>query len=379
MSRFYIGAMTGTSLDAIDLALCSFEYNNNHYSFELIHYLEIEFPNKLKTKILEMLNHKCHLSEISQLNFAVSKFYSNSIIEFIKQFNISHKDIIAIGMHGQTIWHEPIASVFAGYNISSTFQVGNISAVSQLTGIRTVGDFRSADIALGGNGAPLVPIFDYYMMKGENSRIMLNIGGISNVTILPLNCTLDDVIAFDTGPGNVWIDMTMNELFGENYDRNGETAERGLINQVMLNFLLNRFDFIEKAPPKSTGRELFSKEVFLNILKHFSNIDKFDFLATITEFTAKSISMNIKLYSNKSPEVIVSGGGAKNKYLLKRLSANLEICKVITSNEIGIISDAKEAICFAFLAYLFDNNISGNIPSVTGASKSTVLGLSSKL
>lgn len=378
MSKYYIGAMTGTSLDAIDLALCKFLSYSDGYTFELIHYKEIEFPPKLKENILEIINLDINIKQISQLNFAISQFYAESINNFIQHFNISSKDIIAVGIHGQTVWHEPSPSYLGEFLVSSTLQLGNISAISQLIGIRTIGDFRSADIALGGMGAPLVPIFDFYMLKSNINKIAINIGGISNITYLPSNCKISDVIAFDTGPGNVWIDMSMKHFFNTSFDKNGQTAAKGKVNNSMLEYLMNNFDFIKNKPPKSTGRELFSQENFNQLLSIFSNIEKYNFVSTLTEFTAQSIALNINLYAKDATELIISGGGAKNSFLLERINLLLGNCKVITSNEVGINSDAKEAICFAFLAYLFDNNIEGNIPSVTGAARSAVLGISSK-
>ncbi len=378
MSKYYLGAMTGTSLDAIDLALCKFDSYSDGYTFELVQYLEIDFPPKLKVKILEIINSDINIKQVSQLNFAISHFYAESINSFIQHFNISNKDIIAVGIHGQTVWHEPSPSYYGEFLISSTMQLGNISAISQLIGIRTIGDFRSADIALGGMGAPLVPIFDFYMLKGNINKIALNIGGISNITYLPANCKISDVIAFDTGPGNVWIDMSMKHFFNANYDGNGQTAAKGKVDNSMLEYLMNNFYFIKNKPPKSTGRELFSQENFNLLLSRFYDIYKYNFVATLTEFTAQSIAFNINLYTKNAMELIISGGGAKNSFLLERISLLLGNCRVITSNEIGINSDAKEAVCFAFLAYLFDNNIDGNIPSVTGATRSTILGISSK-
>ena len=371
--------MTGTSLDAVDIAFCEFDFDSETQKFKhsLINYVEYEIPNLLKKEILYAINQDIKIKHISQLNYAISKLYAVSVNTFIAENNINKNCINAIGMHGQTVWHEPNAEFFAGMNISSTLQLGNISSVAIQTGIRTIGDFRSADIALGGNGAPLVPIFDKHFLKSEQNIIALNIGGIANLTFIPNDSNNQNIMAFDTGPGNVWIDALLQKFFNKKYDKNGEIAKSGNVIYNLLEELLNKFDYIFKAPPKSTGRELFSESNLNAILENHKEINNRDIVCSITEFTAKSIALNIEKYTNDVAEIVVSGGGANNDYLLERIKyhTKLPINKV---EKYGIDSSAKEAICFAFLAYLFDLGIDGNIPSVTGAKQSSVLGISSK-
>ncbi len=369
--RILCGLMTGTSLDGIDVAICCFSNAEGQHSFKLIAFNTYPFPNEIKTILKEIISKNRFIDDISFIHFALSKMYADAIIDLFEKSSVDLKDIDAIGMHGQTIWHEPNPKEIDGLKISSTFQLGSGACLAKLLDIPVVYDFRSADIALGGQGAPLVPIFDYNFLRSENENIVcLNIGGISNITYLPKSCKTSDVIAFDTGPGNVWIDLIANEFFNLNFDEDGKIARGGKINIPFLNKLKN-IDFINQKPPKSTGRELFNRETLFNLI----GIEKEnDILATITYFTAWSIAKNIKQFLKQVDIVILSGGGVNNLFLIELLKEELPKAILKTSDELGVNSEAKEAICFAYLAYRTLAGLPGNIRSVTGASKETILG-----
>jgi len=284
--------------------------------------------------------------------------------------------IDAVGIHGQTVWHEPGKESTGRI----TYQLGGVSALAQLLGTTVVGNFREADTALGGQGAPLVPIFDYEFMGTEEDNIIaVNIGGISNMTLLPRGCTKENVIAFDAGPGNVLIDYAMRVLYNRAYDEDGEVASTGTIIPKLLD-MLKENPFIYEEPPKSTGREMFGVDLIHKILDEFGqqHLAK-DIITTLSHFTAWCISHNIKLFGKIDSEIIFSGGGSHNKYVLSVIKEELADSTIRISDEIGIPADSKEAICFAYLAYRTLGGLPGNIPSVTGASREAVLGVTARV
>jgi anhydro-N-acetylmuramic acid kinase len=356
------GIMTGTSVDGIDIALVRFTESDNNHEFEMISFDCFELSPEAKESIEKAIRKDCSTSYISKLNFLLSKEYALAIEKLCKNSSFDQKNIDVIGVHGQTVWHEPES----GHSL----QLCNLSALAKATGCVVIGDFRSGDIALGGQGAPLVPIFDHAFLRNESEDVIaLNIGGIANITYLPSESK--DLQAFDTGPGNTWIDLAMREFFDKKYDENGETAKEGKIVDTLFENLKS-IEFIKRGPPKSTGRELFSKENFENIID--ISWKKIDIVRTLTEFTAFSIAENIKMIGAEQSKVYVSGGGVKNGFLMKRLSEYLLRSEIKSIAEIGIIPDAKEAICFAYLAFRTMKGLESNIPSISGAEKNTILG-----
>ncbi len=364
-----IGVMTGTSLDGIDIALAKFFLNKDKHEFEIIGYKTFNLPQAIREKILKIIEQNIRISEASQLNFSLAKLYKESIFKFLDslRLNINHVDAIAI--HGQTVWHEPW-----GDN-PSTLQLASGSALSAMTGKPVVYDFRSGDVALYGQGAPLVPIFDYHFLSDNNkNRIALNIGGIANITFLPSNLNKNEVFAFDTGPGNVWIDMAMQNYFDKKFDKNGITADKGkLIKSFYRDLIL--IPFISQKPPKSSGRELFTNEKLTSFIKSIkASYKNEDIIHTLSKFTAWSISENIRLHFPKTDEIVVSGGGGENSFIVRTLQSELGHINIIKSDEIGIPSDAKEALCFAYLGWRRLGGFSGNLINVTGATKELPLG-----
>ena len=364
--RFCLGVMTGTSLDSIDLSLNKITFSNTRTHIDSIYNAEYEFPLNYKEKILEIIDGKTSLKDISQMNFYFSRILAEAIIDFGKKNNIQQLDVV--GLHGQTVWHEPEPDIFLNKHVTSTLQLGNGSVLAKLTGLPVVNDFRSADVALGGQGAPLMPIFDInFLHEKDHNNISLNIGGISNITFIPKSGRPDDVIGFDTGPGNVLIDLICKKHFNKDYDENGELARSGRINDEFLDKLMS-IEFIQRDYPKSTGRELFNE----GIIDKIDKIDKIDLLATFTAFTAKSISENLKKL-DEFEKIIVSGGGAKNSYLIE-LIENYTGKKVINSKAIGIDPDFKEAMCFSYLAWRTLASFRGNLKNISGALKNVVTG-----
>ncbi len=365
-SRIICGIMSGTSLDGIDVALVRFEKKKN-FNFELINFETFNFSEEFISNLKSLITEKNYVSLISKLHFQISYEYLSAINALSKKTKISLKNIDLISIHGQTVWHDPIAK------IPNSLQIANPSVISNNLNIPVVFDFRSADIVVGGQGAPLVPIFDFHFLRHKNkNRIALNIGGISNITYLPKDST--KIIAFDTGPGNILIDYYTQKYFNQDFDKNGGLAKKGKTNKKLLEKLMS-LQFIKQSPPKSTGRELFNPKLINSLLlkSEFDNIKPLDLINTLTNYTVKSIAYNIESFTKNIDEIIVSGGGAKNKFMMQLLKENIKT-KIINSSEIGINPDAKESIAFAFLAYLNLAQIPGNIPSVTGARQKVILG-----
>lgn len=367
------GIMTGTSLDGIDIVISDFSGNvSSGFQKNLLAYRTYPFKNSTLKAIQKILNEDFYAFEISQLNFVLAKLFYKHLLELCDENSISISDLEAVGVHGQTIWHQPFAKRFAGEITGSSLQIFSGTAFNAISGIKTIYDFRSGDIALGGQGAPLVPIYDYYFLKRKDIDVTtLNIGGIANLTYLPKNCTKQKVVAFDSGPGNVLLDMAVNKYYGLRYDENGNIAESGEIISDLMHKLL-QIDYIYLRPPKSTGREMFNPILLDNILS--KDYKPQDVVSTFTEFTAFSITENIRRFTSCDSEIIVTGGGAKNKNLIRRIKDNLNNAKIKLGDDVGINEDSKEAECFAFLAYLNINRIPANLPAVTGASREIILG-----
>jgi anhydro-N-acetylmuramic acid kinase len=375
-----VGIMSGTSLDGVDVALVEIEGNSTFTKIDLVGFLEYPFPKGLKNMLLKnSVKESSNVEDLARLNFLIPNIYFDAIKALCQNINFPIEKIDLIGTHGQTVQHLPVKQNYFDYNIASTLQIGDPAVLAKLTGLITVGDFRTGDIALGGEGAPLIPYFDYILFHShQKNRALLNIGGISNFTILNKELGLKDVLAFDTGPGNMLIDMLTKKMFNKEFDKDGKYARAGKLNENLFNALVSSDSFIEKIPPKSTGREYYGESFLVEILETFNDIPSEDWLNTITKFTSYGIYRNYEKFvkvETKIDELIVSGGGAKNKFLYECLSKDFgESVEIKIIDDIGVSSDAKEAICFAVLA---NETISGNptnIPRTTGASRPTILG-----
>lgn len=374
-----IGLMSGTSVDSVDAALVQIFGSGTSTKVELLDFISFNFPKGMKEMILENAEtNGGNVTTICKLNFLIAQVYVKAVQKLLRKNNLEAKDIFCIGSHGQTVHHLPNEKKLFGLPASSTLQIGDPSVLAKLTGILTVGDFRVADIALGGQGAPLVPYFDYLIFRSKTkNRGLLNIGGIANISVIKRNSQPDDVIAFDTGPGNMMIDALMKIFFNKQFDNNGRCAAKGKVNIQLLAKLLESDKFINLSPPKSTGREYYGKLFLQKLLKEFSRLKHNDWIATISEYTALTIYFNYVFFilpKIKLDELLVSGGGAKNKFLLSTLQHYFGSVTVIPIEQQGFSSDAKEAICFAVLANETMNNFSSNLPQVTGAKRRAVLG-----
>jgi len=378
--KYVLGLMSGTSIDNVDVALVEIINNWIDTEINLLGFEEYSYPNGLKDFIIKNSDpRESSIEEISQLNFLLAKIYVDAINSLLNKLNYKLSEIDLIGSHGQTIYHIPKKQKLFGYDVSSTLQIGDPAVIAKLTGVITIGDFRVGDVALEGQGAPLVPYFDFIMFRSNKiNRALLNIGGISNITVMKKNCRVNDVLAFDTGPGNMLIDFLANHFFQKPFDANGEIAEGGNFNKELFNAIVLKDDFIEKSPPKSTGREYYGMNFLTDLLDEFNQLTGSDWLNTLTHFTAYSIFRNYQKFIEPNfniDELIISGGGAKNNFLYKCLSdyfgSKIDI-KII--DEMGVSAEAKEAVCFAMLANETIHGNLANIPLTTGASKATILG-----
>jgi len=377
--KYVVGLMSGTSLDGVDVALVEIKNNWIDTRINLIGFIEFSFPTGLKSIILRNSQKETsNVEDISQLNFLIPQIYFEAIESLCDQIDFDLDKIDLVGTHGQTIHHLPITREYFGHQVSSTLQIGDPSVLAKLTGKITVGDFRPSDVALGGQGAPLVPYFDFLLFhSNDKNRGLLNIGGISNITILNKEKGQNNVLAFDTGPGNMLIDILMMRFYDKEFDENGAIASSGKLNEDLLIALITKDSFIEAEPPKSTGREYYGMEFILPFFDEFKNISNEDWLHTVTKFTAYSVFRNYEKFirdETELDELFISGGGAKNKFLYESLAHYFENIEVKVIDEIGVSSDAKEAICFAVLANETISGNSSNIPRTTGASKPTILG-----
>ncbi len=378
-----VGLMSGTSADGIDAALVEIRGKGLNCKVSLIAFKKFPFPKDLRELI-----HKVSTPEygrvdlVCRLNFLLGGLFAKAAIEVVKKAGYKIRDIDLIGSHGQTIYHMPEG------NPPSTLQIGEPSVIAERTGVTTVADFRTMDMAAGGIGAPLTPFAHYILFKKMGRGIAVNnIGGISNVTFIPPDGDINNMIAFDTGPGNMLIDSVVHIITKGRlgYDKNGRMASKGMVSERFLNELM-RHPFIKKKPPKSTGREEFGYDKALKLYrlaKKYRLSDE-DIIATVTNFTAKTIVENYRkfiLNRDDISEIIICGGGARNPILADMIAKELvplkkviKPIKVLTSDKYGFPPEAIESIAFAILGYATYNGIPSNLPQVTGAKKRVILG-----
>lgn len=369
--------MSGTSADGIDVALAHITGKGFNLHIELLSHEHFSYPKAVRQAVLQAMNAvRASVPDLSRLNFLLGELYARAV----RQAQQSGKNKIElIGCHGQTIYHQGEAESYFGKKITCTWQTGEAAVIADRVGVPVVSDFRPADMAAGGKGAPLVPFLDYVLLRDRRAgRIAQNLGGIANLTAIPANAKPEDVIAFDTGPGNMVMDQLMQLLLHRSYDRNGDIARRGKVLQPVLKQAL-RNPFFRQKPPKTAGREEFGREYANRFLARCGKARKEDIIATATALTVASIAEALKKFvlgKNKYRDYIISGGGADNRTLIAMLTAevsNLGL-KLSRIDNFGIPSQAKEALAFAVLAYQTWHRQPSNVPSATGASRSAVLG-----
>ena len=399
------GVMSGTSADGIDVALVQIADSKPRgrvaraHTIKLLGHMQFPYPAKVRGSILGAMNaSSASVADLARLNFLLGELYADALLATQRRFRVT-ADLV--GCHGQTLYHQGEAQSFLGRKVATTWQTGEGAMIAARVGVPVVSDFRPADMAAGGKGAPLVPYLDYLWFRDARiGRIVQNIGGIANLTVIPAAARSEEVFAFDTGPGNMLIDAVTHELFGRAFDRGGKIAASGRVLEPVLARIMRRAFFLAK-PPKTAGREEFGREFVAEFLRSCRKARKQDVVATATALTARSIADAMKQFvaaripkvklptlSQKTRqgwgtqkravfhEVILSGGGARNATLVRMLAELLAPLGIVVrfSDEFGLPSEAKEAVAFAVLAYETWNRRPSNVPSATGAKRGAVLG-----
>lgn len=379
------GVMSGTSADGVDVALCRIGPGTDSPRVRLLGMKSFAYPKPVRAEVLALMAGEARsAAELGRLNWRLGGIYAECVAATAKELGVKPA---LVGCHGQTIHHEAAAGKFLGAGVRSTWQIGEAAAIAERMRCPVISDFRPADLAAGGQGAPLVPMLDWCLFRSEKvSRVLQNIGGIGNLTVIPAGAGVDEVAAFDTGPGNMVIDQTMQTLFGRLFDRDGAVARSGrVLTNVVAHFLRERY--FSALPPKSCGREEFGAaftERFIAACRKAGGTDE-DCVATATALTAESILDAYRRFvaprlgaaaPRSRVEFCIAGGGAKNRTLTGMLGAGLRAMsvKLRMSDEFGVPSQAKEAVAFALLAWLTWNGLPGNLPSATGANRPVVLG-----
>jgi len=398
------GVMSGTSADGINVALVqvgeardagsgsrerstlttgSRGRGRPRHTIKLLGHAEYSYPGKVRAAVLSAMNAtQASVADLARLNFLLGELYADAVLATERQLRVK-ADLV--GCHGQTLYHQGEAQAFLGRKVAATWQTGEAAVIAARAGVPVVSDFRPADMAAGGKGAPLVPYLDYLLFRDPKiGRIVQNIGGIANLTAIPAGADASRVFAFDTGPGNMVIDALTEALFGRAFDRGGKIAKSGEVLGSVLEAMLRR-NFFKAKPPKTAGREEFGRDFIGDFLRRCRDAHKEDVVATATALTARSIADAVRRFvmqksgssaKNSFREMILSGGGARNATLVGMLAESLAPLGVQLrfSDEFGLPSEAKEAVAFAVLAYETWHRRASNVPSATGARRAAVLG-----
>lgn len=387
------GIMSGTSADGIDVALVRITPTASSKPaaafpvprLRLLAHRAIPYSAAIRSQVLAAMNaQSTSVAELSRLHWRLGQLYAKAVLDTLQQHPCQ---LDFIGCHGQTIYHQATPRPYCGAPVACTWQLGEAAVIAAATSVPVVADFRPADLALGGQGAPLVPLLDWvYFRHATRHRVLQNLGGIGNLTVIPAGAAPEATFAFDTGPANMVIDALMTSCFGRSYDRNGATAARGrVLDSVLREFLA--LPYFSAPPPKSAGREEFGREFTARFFARSKKISRRpeDAVATATAFTAATLRIAWERFvqpalaasSASSPaDFIVAGGGAKNPVLMRAIASELAPWKVriATSDDFGLPAAAKEAVAFALLAYQSWHQQPGNLPTATGAARPAVLG-----
>jgi len=376
------GVMSGTSADGINVALVRVNASSpGRAGTPGLHFLahaEYPYPQAVRRSVLAAMNStKASVADLARLNFLLAELYADALLATQRRFRLKAE---LVGCHGQTLYHQGEPARFLGRRLAVTWQTGEGAVVAARVGVPVVSDFRPADMAAGGKGAPLVPFLDFLLYRDNRvSRIVQNIGGIANVTAIPAGASPNRVLAFDTGPGNMVIDAATQRFFGKPYDRDGRIAGAGAVLDRVVSDVL-RAPFFRRKPPKTAGREEFGREFTQEFIRRCGRVEKRDIVTTATALTARSIADALRRFvvrrTGTYRDFIVSGGGASNPTLMAMLANELRPLglQIRSSDEFGLPSEAKEAAAFALLAFQTWNRKPSNLPSATGAKRSAILG-----
>jgi anhydro-N-acetylmuramic acid kinase len=376
------GVMSGTSADGINVAIVRVTASSPSRArtpgLQFLAHAEYPYPKQVRRFVLAAMNStKARVADLARLDFLLAELYADALLATQRRFRLKAE---LVGCHGQTLYHQGETARFLGRNLAVTWQTGEGALLAARVGVPVVSDFRPADMAAGGKGAPLVPFLDYLLYRDSRlGRIVQNIGGIANFTAIPAGASPSQVLAFDTGPGNMVIDAVTHRLFGKTYDRDGRIAGSGAVLDRVISDVLRR-PFFRRKPPKTAGREEFGREFTQKFIRHCGRVDKRDIVATATALTPRSIADALRRFVLRRKDTyrdfIVSGGGANNPTLMAMLANELRPLglQIRSSDEFGLPSEAKEAAAFALLAFQTWNRKPSNLPSATGAKRPAILG-----
>lgn len=382
------GVMSGTSADGVDVALCRISPGRDEEGVprvKLLGHVGFGYSKAVRAVVLAAMNAEViSVAELSRLNWRLGEIYADCVEKAAAKFGVK---VGLVGCHGQTVYHQGTASQFLASDVRCTWQMGEASVIAERLRVPVVSDFRPADMAAGGQGAPLVPMLDYVMFRSAKvNRVLQNLGGIGNLTAIPAGAGVDSVMAFDTGPGNMVIDGCMERLYGRSFDRGGAVARRGKVIPGVMERILEG-EYFSALPPKSCGREEFGAAFVAEFISRCkaAGPSNADVLATATALTAESVVEGYRRFvwahlGTAAPlartEFVVAGGGAKNAALIGMLREGLEPLgvRVRLMEELGVPGQAKEGVAFALLAWLTWFGLAGNVPSATGAQRAVVLG-----
>lgn len=382
--RRVVGIMSGTSVDGIDAAVVEIAGRSGSIRVKQLAFLNRPYPPAVRRQIFALFQpEEATVDKVGYMNFLLGELYAEAAQAVVQEAGLRPEEVDLIGSHGQTIWHAPVPQDRDGYPIRYTVQIGEGAVIAARTGIPTVSDFRVADMAWGGQGAPLVPFTEYLLYRREKETVLLqNIGGIGNLTVIPASAGAEEVYAFDTGPGNMIIDAAVSALTAgrQTYDEGGRLAERGTVDRRLL-ALLQEDGYYRRPLPKTTGREAFGEQYTARILRwgRSHGVSAEDLIATVTDLTAWSIADAYERYvmaAHPTGEIVIGGGGSYNRTLLRFLSERFRPHRVSvkTQEELGWSSDAKEAVAFAILADCCVRETANTLPRVTGAREPAVMG-----
>lgn len=368
-----VGVMSGTSLDGVDAALVDIQGSGLETTLQLIEFVSYPLGNEIVEKIKEVLSvETSSVDKICSLNVELGYVFSEAVKAVSDKAGVALDQLAFVASHGQTIYHLPVPNE---NQVSSTLQIGESSVIAEETKTTVVSDFRTRDMAVGGQGAPIVPYSEFVLYRDPNrTRLLQNIGGIGNVTVIPLGAQMTDVIAFDTGPGNMIIDELCQYFYQQAYDKDGAFAAEGKVHPGLLHELMEH-PFIKKMYPKTTGREDFGVEYTTALIEKWApKIAPNDLIATVTQFTASSIAENVRPFADTQTDLVIGGGGSYNPALVQMIQNELPELTVLVQEDLGYSSEAKEAIAMTVLANQTLHHLPSNVPSATGAVKPVILG-----
>jgi anhydro-N-acetylmuramic acid kinase len=378
--KLVVGVMSGTSADGVDAALVQIRGSGEQLTWRFLRHETLHYSIKVRDLILRCCDPAAgDAPSLCRLNVLLGELFARAVLHVAEKAGVDPKAIDLVGSHGQTVQHLPTPVTITGIQVRGTLQLGEPAVIAERTGITTVASFRARDMAAGGQGSPLVSLVDFLLFRNRSrGRLVLNIGGVASLTAIPASAPAERVMGFDTGPGNMVIDGLVSHMTGgrESFDHGGRYARGGRASDDLLARLLDH-PYLLLPPPKSCGREEFGRALLDSILKDSGALPPKDLVATLTRFTAESIAFACRRFvmpHNVYEEAIVSGGGARNDFLMEQLRSAIPELSIKQSDEYGLPAGAKEAVAFAILANETLHGHTGSLPSVTGAARPVVLG-----